>query len=212
VSRRAGALALAVLAALPGALAACGDDDDDPVVQPATSVADATAASLEYPPNDIDDLREIFDPLVAPMGLRVTRGALVDRTDGYEASDTGTHLALYVEPVDDATYTIDDYVDGIYDVAAAVTPTVFDRFNVETYDICQEPPTEVDPSDEPFPLSQIEMSRQNYEDYDWASGSLPSFVLFLRETEGARLLVGGDVAHAPAYLDALRDAGYQVPD
>lgn len=212
--RRAGALALALVAALPGVLAGCGDDEPTTQATTTTTAAesDPTGTTLLYPPNDVDDLRAIFEPLVAPLGLRFTRGALVDRGDGYEESDTGTHLALYVEPVDDAGYTIDDYVDGIYDVAAAVTPAVFDRFSaVESFDICQEPPAENDPSDEPFPLSQIEMTRQNYEDYDWSAGTLPSFLLFLRETEGARILVGSEVSASRAYRDALRDAGYQVP-
>jgi hypothetical protein len=221
-SVRASALVLA-LVLVP---AACGDDDepaatDDPSGS-ASAPADTegtgstgdepgstgTADPSELPPSDLGSLQAIFDPLVEPMGLRLTRGALVDRTDGYEISPTGTHLALYVEPLDDAAYTIDDYVANIYDLTALVTPIVFDDYpGVLTYDICQEPYEADDDRYEPFPVTQIELTRQNAEDYDFATGDLASLLAFLDANEGTKLVTNPDIREDPTYQDAVAEAG-----
>jgi hypothetical protein len=206
--------------ALAFVLAGCSDDGDsqtattDEVPGGATSSSaggssSVTSADPAFPPNDVAALKGIFDPLVEPLGLRLTRGALVDRSDGYEFSDTGSHLALYVEPMDDSTYELGDYVDNIYDVMAAVTPAVFGPYSgVLTYDICQEPYQAEDDAYEPFPVTQVEVSRAAAAEYDWDTGDLASFLAFLDAHDAdTKLLVNDDVENAPQYQAAVSTAG-----
>jgi hypothetical protein len=163
------------------------------------------------PPNDVAQLKAIFDPLVEPYGLHLTRGALIDLSDGYVPSDTGTHLALYVEPTDDEAYTEADYIDGIWDLTALVTPLVFDTWSgLATYDICQEPRQSDDPAYEPFPVTQVELSREAAEGYDFETGDLPSLVNYLLSTKGTRLLVGPDLKDTEAYQAVLEESGYDL--
>ncbi|MEL7209795.1 MAG: hypothetical protein AAGK32_16430, partial [Actinomycetota bacterium] len=62
------------------ALAGCGyDDDGDQAVGGAGS---PTSVTSPYPPTSFDELAAIFDPQLEPLGLRLTRGLLVDRSDG----------------------------------------------------------------------------------------------------------------------------------
>jgi hypothetical protein len=64
------------------------------------------AAPDRYPPNNVLELKEMFDPQLEPLGLRLTRGALIERaTDTYSPSSKGNHLALYVEPIGASTRT-----------------------------------------------------------------------------------------------------------
>jgi hypothetical protein len=215
--RRRVLVASALATALALVVPACSDDEPAADEGSAIStVADAGTAdpdgsssvtSLGFPPNDVAALKGVFDPMLESFGLRLTRGALVDRSDGYEFSDTGTHLALYVEPIDDDEYTIDRYVENIYDLTAAITPAVFAYGDVETYDICQEPHQEDDDGFEPFPVTQVELTRQNYEDFAWDDGDLASFLAFLDEAEGTKLIANPDVQDAPSYLDAVDEAG-----
>jgi hypothetical protein len=212
--RRLAGAALAALLAV--ATAACGDDTassssteppDETSTPEAPSTTGADPAS-EFPPNDVAALKAIFDPLVEPLGVRLTRGVVVDRTDGWEVSDTGTHLALYVEPVDDEAYTVDDYVENIYAIAEAVIPQVFEPHpGILTFDICQEPYQAEDDRYEPFPATQIEMTREQADAFDWAGGDLPELLTLLHTEEGARIHTDRDVQWSPAYVDALEAAG-----
>lgn len=198
---------MALIAAAGLVAAACSDTGGSTSAQE-TSAQETSSitAQLTYPPNDFGQLAAIFDPLVEPLGLRLTRGALIDRTGGnYAPSDTGTHLALYVEPIDDSSYGDEEYIEGIFDVTAAVTSVVFERWSaVETYDICQEPHQADDDRVEPYPVTQVELDRAAALSYDFETGDLPSLIDFLQSTEGARLLVVNELVEHPAYQQALR--------
>lgn len=175
-------------------LGACGDDG---------SGANTTLARSPYPPNTVGELAEIFDPQLEPMGLHITRGALIDRSDGgYVPSDEGGHLALYVEPLDDADYSTADYVDGLGTVTALVTPQVYERWSaVETYDICQEPPADIDRGDEPVPYTQIEIDRAAAEAVDWDDATAGT-VIALGLSGEARVIVTPVIQADPAYVAA----------
>ena len=96
-------------------------------------------AEQQLPPNDVGSLRELYDPALAKLGVRMTRAELIDITDSrYVPSNDGRHLAMYVEPI--ADYTDEQYVNGFWTVSALITPDVFERWpELESYDICQEP-------------------------------------------------------------------------
>jgi hypothetical protein len=194
---------LAVLALAAGA-AACGDSDDaadessDPTIVPRD----------ERPPTKFSELEEIFNPMVEPMGLELTRGALIDRTDGgYEVSDEGRHLALYVEPIDDDEWDVDRYVTNFYDLTALLTPYVFERWSeIETYDICQEPAAADDDRPEPFPETQIDITRAASESFDWENSDLVDLLELDLVEDDVRTVVGEKVRVARAYTEAYSDA------
>ena len=66
----------AVVVALVALSVACGSDSGGSSGGSPSASGDEAAAAL--PPNDVSQLAEILDPLVEPLGLRLTRGALVD--------------------------------------------------------------------------------------------------------------------------------------
>ena len=109
------------------ALGSCGDDAAD----------DAPAAAPR--PADLDDVRAVFADDLAELGLRLTeRGGVLER-DGYVESTTGTHLALYVEPIGD--YSDDQYAEGILTTARLLGPEILRRWDaLESFDVCQEQP------------------------------------------------------------------------
>lgn len=185
---------LALLVVLLMILASCGDD----------GAGDAdTGTASSRPPNSVEELAEIFDPQLEPMGLHITRGGLYDRSDGgYVLSDDGGHLALYVEPLDDADYDTADYVEGLGTVTALVTPEVFERWSgVDSYDICQEPPADIDDTDAPAPYTQIELDRATAESVDWDDANAAT-VIALGLSADTRLIVTQVIRDHPAYVEA----------
>ena len=166
-------LALGLAALLASGLVACGDDDGaDDEATPPTADADA------LPPAAALDLEPIYGDALARVGMQLTdRGGLIDRTGGgYVASPTGQHLALYVEPIDDDR-TMQEYYDGILDVAL-VFSDIYDRWpGLETYDVCQEPPDpEGDQAEEPLPVTQIELDRAQSDAIGWETATVEDLV------------------------------------
>ena len=203
---RVSAVLLAV-AGLTVATAACSDDGEQ-----ASTGADGTPTlpapdGSSLPPDDVDDLADLYDPVLAPYGVVLTRGALIDTSDGgYERSDEGTHLALYVRPV--APRSPEEYVAGIYDLAALLSPDVFARWpGLESYDVCQEDAdTPEPPGTEVGALTQVELPRAVAEDFDWATGDLADLVALSRTTDGVRVFARQPVDEDPAWLAAQQEA------
>lgn len=140
------------------------------IVGPLTSCGGRTLEAPPeepYPPNDAATLARIFDPHLEPMGLRLVRGRLIDRSGGgYEPSDTGTHLALYAEPF--GKVSAERYVSNIVPLTRVFVPEVFDRWaRLESFDICQEPLKFVNDDPEPPPVSQVTVHRSAVADVDW---------------------------------------------
>lgn len=186
---RAIALVLVIAAAFG---AACGSDDD---------------SEAALPPNDFQQLAEIFGPALEPLGLKLTRGALIDRSGGgYEPSDSGDHLAVYAEPTGD--YTPADYAEGIVPSAQVFLPEVFERWpELRTFDVCQEPRPGEDDRKEPPPVTQLFVSRAEFRDVDWETVTLAELVAATEPArEGFTLFVASDVKADPAWVE-LTQAG-----
>lgn len=210
------ALALALLAA-------CGGSDDasqvPSTVDPAsvTTTTTSTVAPEALPPAAALDLEAVYGPALAELGLRLTdRGGLIDRSGGgYEPSASGTHLALYVEPIGERT--AEAYVDGIRSVAV-VFGDVFDRWSgLESYDVCQEP-VEDAPSDngqsydpaEPLPVTQIELTRAQAGEIDWATVTVAELIQASRaDPPGLALRVASSLVSDPAYRAVAGDGWNQ---
>ncbi|MCU0268783.1 MAG: hypothetical protein MUF83_09055 [Acidimicrobiales bacterium] len=198
-------LAVLALASIPG----CSDDGDEATTgtgatgQPTLPAPDGSA----LPPDDVDALGELYDPVLAAHGVVLTRGVLVDTSGGgYERSDEGTHLALYVRPV--GPRTPDRYVEGIYELAALLSPDVFARWpGLQTYDICQEDADATEPlGAEVGALTQVELPRAVAEEFDWATGDLGDLVVLSRTTDGVRVFARAPVDEDPAWLAAQQAA------
>jgi len=206
---RTGRTAIVLLLLGSLALASCGSDQGDSgSAAPAATTADGSTPREAYPPNDYEALAAIYDPMLEPQGLHLTRGALIDRSDGgYQESDEGNHLALYVEPIDETTFTTEDYVAGVYDLTALISPYTFERWSeLDSYDICQEPPNGEDDRPEPFPATQIELDRAFAESFAWETNNLVSLLAAVDAADGARITVGKAVADNPDYKIALEEA------
>ena len=167
-----GAAALGLVAALP----ACGDDDA-PVDRAGTSTE--PSGGLDLPANDTAELQAIFDPRFEPLGQRVTRIGLYDLTDGFDRSDTGDHLAIYVEPIDPDGAGWDDarYLEMAVPGMAAATPFAFDEWaDLNSVDVCQEPPQSQNASPEPPIETQLLVDRATSAQIDWASAELSDLI------------------------------------
>ena len=134
-----------------------------------------------YPPNDVTELARIFDPQLEPLGLRLVRGRLIDRSEGgYEPSDTGTHLALYAEPF--GTVSTDRYISNIVPLTKIFVPEVFDRWErLASFDICQEPLPVVNDDPEPPPVSQVTVFRGPATNLDWDGMDLRGLIRASRD-------------------------------
>ena len=176
-------MAASVLLGLLVALPACGDDDDDTTASDAQGTTSSTTVSTTVapsgeplPPDDVATLRPLFADDLADLGLRLTRGALVDPDAGYGRPATNrTHLALYVEPT--GTYTDEDYVDGIFTVTDLFAPEVFDRWpKLESFDICQEPHPGPGQDDSPPPVTVVNLTRAHADLVDWDDADTAALV------------------------------------
>jgi hypothetical protein len=128
-----------------------------------------TRGTKPLPPSSRKELVRILGPKVEPLGLRITRAALVDADN--QRSSTGTHLAVYVEPV--AVYSPTDYLDGTATVSRAFLPFVFERWpGLRSFDVCQEPPPDVDSRDEPPPETQVFVLRRGMNAVNWKTADL----------------------------------------
>jgi len=176
------------------------------VIAGAACASDAGEAR-SLPPNDFEELAAIFDSQLEPLGLKLTRGALIDTREGrYRESDTGRHLAVYVEPTGD--YTPAEYAEGIVPSAQVFLPDVFERWDeLKTFDVCQEPLPGVDDRKEPPPVTQIYVSRAEARDLDWNTVTLAELLAAEEPSrESYRLYVAPEITNDPSW-PAISQAG-----
>lgn len=212
---RLGAALVATLAL--GGVAACSDDAT--TSPPTTEATGATGASdalppidptQALPPDDVTTMRRFYEPLLDPMGLTLTRAALIDRSNGgYDPSPTGTHLALYVEPA--RPLTDDEFVANLWDLSAAVTPDLFARWaGLESYDICQEPNPGEDDRPEPFPVTQIDLTREAAGRVEWSTGDLTDLLVAARTVPDLKVRVERQLRESPSYVAAVEAADAEI--
>jgi hypothetical protein len=167
-------------------------------------------AGRRFPPNSVEAMRALYDPVLAPLGVRLTRAALIDTSDGrYTKSDDGTHLALYVAPLepDPERYPTARYVEGIWTITALLTPDVFTRWpGVQSYDVCQEGLTPPPPGGEPPTETQVNIERPAADKIDWTSGSLVDLLAVSIDDTAIRVVVSKHLRESTEYQSAWRAA------
>jgi hypothetical protein len=117
------------------------------------------------PLNDKAAIERVFAPALERLGVRLTRGALVDLKTG-KPSPNGTHLAVYVEPTGE--YTAEDYARGTVRTLRAFLPAAFERWGgLTSFDLCQEPLPAVDSRPEPPPVTKVDLTRKASRTVRW---------------------------------------------
>jgi hypothetical protein len=195
-----------LVAALALGAAACGSDAAAPPASTTTTTTAPPAGAV--PPLDALDLEPMYGAALADIGLQLTdRGGLIDISGGgYKQSESGHHLALYVEPTGDRT--VEEYIDGIRDVAV-VFSDVFERWpGLESFDVCQEPvEDDGDPTTEPLPVTQIVITREQAAKIDWDTVSVAELVRSSREDPpGIQVTVSSDMINDPAFKAVVEEA------
>lgn len=174
---------------------ACSDDDGADTATPIPSTT-TTSAPSALPDNDEAALTALFDPFFEPLGERVTRIGLYDLSQGFVLDDEGTHMAIYVEPIDPdgEGWDTQRYVDTIAPGMAACTPFIFETWSgMQSMDICQEPPQTEAPEPEPPIVTQVQLGRADSAFIDWDAVSLAELIAAaMRSPMTAR--VRGDAA------------------
>jgi hypothetical protein len=175
------------------------------------AVATEPTARADLPPADRASLVKIFRPLVAPLGLRVTRAALVDTKN--RRSATGTHLAVYVEPA--GAYTPEQYIDGLVTVSRVFIPQVFRRWDgLRSFDVCQEPRPASDASAEPPPETQVFVRRRGVRALDWQHADLTALLTAAKQAVSGpdpvpialTVYVAKHLRDVPAYASAAAES------
>jgi hypothetical protein len=117
------------------------------------------------PPNDKAAIERVFAAKLERLGVRLTRGALVDRRTG-KPSATGTHLAVYVEPT--GGFTPDDYARGTVSTLRVFIPSAFERWGgLDSFDVCQEPLPALDTRPEPPPETKVDLTKEASRKVRW---------------------------------------------
>jgi len=165
--------------------AACADEVTEPPATATSTVPTTTAPATtttatpsgptlppteaDLPPHELAPLAALFDPLVAPLGYRVGRAALIDRRT-YEETPEGRHLALYLTPL--AAKTPDEYASDFLPMAKTFVPAVFAHWpGLESFDVCQEP-FDFAGDTAPPGLTIFDITREAADQIDWESVDL----------------------------------------
>jgi hypothetical protein len=171
------------------------------VVSTAAACSGSDKRASKLPPNKKAVIEKVFESRLDRLGLRLTRGALVDLESG-EPSASGTHLAVYVEPT--GPYTPDDYARRVVAVTRVFAPMSFDTWRgLRSFDVCQEPLPAVDARPEPPPTTKVTMTRGAARKIRWKGLDLPTLL-----TEANRL--GARELSVYAAPDVRTTARYQA--
>ncbi len=160
-------------------------------------------AAGKLPLNKKAVIEKVFESPLDRLGLRLTRGALVDLKTG-KPSAKGTHLAVYVEPTE--PYTADDYARRVVAVTRVFAPRSFDMWRgLQSFDVCQEPLPEVDARPEPPPKTKVTMTRDAARKLRWKGLDLSTLLTDAKRLGSRQLSVyaASDVRSTARYQDAM---------
>ena len=180
------------------------------VLRGAGTVTAGPPAAANLPPSEERDLARLFRAELKPLGLKVSRG-LLQHLETYEADAKGTHLALYVEPVD-RDYSSAEYVENFTTLTRMFVPKVFERWKgLESFDICQEP--YADPRESPPPVTQIFLTRSALDRVgSWRKAELPELLAASPRVRsvsaGYYVYFSPTVRTDPAFIEAAKNAGW----
>ena len=163
------------------------------------------------PPGDLEALAAVYDPILEPVGLRLTRAGLTDGPGAAaDPSLRGRHLALYVEPLD-SSHTPEQYVDSLLSSTRVFLPDVFERWPaLASMDVCQEPPPGVDDRPVPPQVTVLELTAAQAAKVSWAGMDLVA-LMTAAETQGFALFANAEVEATAAWATARAEAEGRAP-
>jgi hypothetical protein len=217
--RSLGAIAIAVALAALGAGPVANVGSGAPQAGAVVRVGSGASDERDLPPSGRDALAKLFDAQLRPLGLRTTRASLQRRIQYGGRYRVGAHLAIYVEPIDPAGVSPRQSIETIVPLARIFLPKVFRRWSdLDSFDVCQEPPGDVDRSAAPPPLAQVAATRKGAAKLDWADVSLEDLMAKavaaggdneygLGDPDRLYLYVAAALAEDPAYRRARRAIG-----
>ena len=173
-------------------------------------LAGAATTAASFPPTSPASLSAMFNPDLGRLGLQIQRVEL-EQPPTYKIEAHGRRLAVYVHP--SGVFTAADYLRNLGPVAATFLPTVFHRWSgLQSFDVCEDPPSSVDPSPEPPSVAQIVVTRAAAAQIDWRHITLPELVALQHPRRGPRrfseldfgLYLDPQLLAQPAYRQALR--------
>ncbi len=167
---------------------------------------DNVSPSSDPPPRSKAALVREFGPGVERLGLRITRAGLFELAGATDYTEKGRHLAVYVEPLGSAD--IESYVATVDRLAKVFLPEVFDRLpQIDTFDVCQEPPPGVDDREEPRVFTRLLIKRSEVAAIDWetidARGMLAAA---LRAPTSINFALAPEVESSPAWQRIVNEA------
>ncbi len=183
-------LGVAAVAVIVAAAASCSSGSGD-----------STAHAL--PPDDKKAIERVFAPQLERLGVRLTRGALIDLKTA-KPSATGTHLAVYIEPTGD--YTPEQYARGTAGTLRVFIPKAFERWGgLKSFDICQEPLPATDTRPEPPPVTKVTLTRGASNKVTWKDVDLSRLLTDAKRlgTQELSVYAVPDVRNTSVYQDAV---------
>lgn len=180
------------------------------LVATAVPAGAARATDKDLPPAKLAKLKKLFNADVKPLGLRVSRGTL-QNLDTYRNDPNGTHLALYVEPIE-PDYTGARYLKNFVKLTHKFVPSVFKRWkDLESFDICQEPLD--DPREVPPPATQIFVARTALDRVgNWKKADLTDLLAASPRVRsvsaGYYVYFSPELRDEPAFVEAAIESGW----
>ncbi|MDP8975934.1 MAG: hypothetical protein M3N28_06150 [Actinomycetota bacterium] len=164
------------------------------------------SASGGAPPRTREALVREFGAEVERLGLRITRAGLVERLGASGYDEDGRHLAVYVEPT--GPLDIGGYVANVDRLAKVFLPKAFNRLaQIDSFDVCQEPPPGVDDREQPTVMTQLLVNRSQAQAIDWQAIRLEHMLAAsFREPEAIKVGVATQVRASPAWKQAFTEA------
>jgi len=178
-----------------------GTTADTSTTLPPTTAVEPTAP---LPPPTFEELKPLLDPLVAPLGMAVTRASLIE-LENFTVTADGTHLAVYV--VADRERDPDEFARALASVAAVFLPEVFQRWpGLESFDVCQEPFGWDEESTAPS-ITILDISRSAVGAIDWTDAELSDLIAAGATDDGLTIFADAEVRSTETWDQAITDAG-----
>ncbi|MDQ1445241.1 MAG: hypothetical protein QOI20_1705 [Acidimicrobiaceae bacterium] len=190
-------LLVAVGALVPAGCSRSSSDDGSGRAKSATSAT--TAAPGALPPDGTAAMAQAYDDALRPLGWRVQRSEVEHRDTPPDFPPGDRHLSLYLRPTGRPTPA--DYVAGLASVPKLFLPDLFTRYaSLLSFDVCLEPTAADAPEDEPRPVAQVLVQRDEALAFDWQSATPAAIVRRgLGRPNAFALTVAAELRQTPAW-------------
>jgi hypothetical protein len=177
------------------------------VLVPALVLGACNRSTPAVPGDGLRPMEQVFGADLRALGWTVQRSEVQHRDLPGLTTKGKQHLALYLRPVGHKTAA--DYLDGLATATRVLVPAVFARWpGLQSFDVCEEPAADVDPSDEPKPVTQVLVTRSQALAVDWPRATTEEVVRRgLGHPNTITLYLSPELQQAPEFLSVSAMAG-----